>query len=90
MGDGRSEMGNPLPAARGVAHDGEEEEHFEDVDEDENAEEDIETGEGQVGEAAEEGIGQEWNPEHAGGQEEAGFELAVFGVEEGEGEGEGH
>ena len=73
-----------------MAHDGEEEEHFEDVDEDENAEEDIETGEGQVGEAAEEGIGQEWNPKHAGGQKEAGLELAVFGVEEGEGEGEGH
>ena len=79
-----------LTFAGGVAHDGEEEEHLEDVDEDEDAEEDIEAGEGEVGEAAEEGIGQERNPEHAGRQEEAGFELAVFGVEEGEGEGEGH
>ena len=90
IGDGRSEMGNQLPAARGVAHDGEEEEHLEDVDEDEDAEEDIKSGQGQVSQATEEGIGQQRDPEHARGQEEAGFELAVFGVEEGKGEGEGH
>jgi hypothetical protein len=72
-----------------VAHDGEEKEHLENVDQDKHGEEDIEAGERQVGEDAEEGIGQERNPEHAGGQKEAGLELAVFGVEEGEGEGEG-
>ena len=35
-----------------MAHDGEKEKHLEDVDEDENAEEDIEAGERQVGEDA--------------------------------------
>ena len=50
-----------------MAHDGEEKEHLENVDQDKHAEEDIEAGERQVGEDAEEGIGQERNPEHAGG-----------------------
>ena len=57
--------GGKLSVARGVAHDGEKEKHLEDVDENEHAEEDIEAGERQVGEDAEEGIGQERNPEHA-------------------------
>ena len=56
-----------------MAHDGEEEKHFEDVDQDEDGEEDIETGEGEVGEVAEEGVGQKRNPEHAGGKEETGL-----------------
>ena len=77
--------GGKLSVARGVAHDGEEKEHLENVNQDKHAEEDIEAGERQVGEDAEEGIGQERNPEHAGGQKEAGLELAVFGVEEGKG-----
>ena len=67
-----------------MAHDGEEKKHFEDVDQNKNAEEDIEACEGEVGEAAEEGVSQQRNPEHARGQEEAGLKLAVFGVEEGE------
>ena len=73
-----------------MPHHGEEKEHLEDVDEEEDTEEDIEAGEGEVGEAAEDGVGQQRNPEHACGQEEAGLELAVFGMKEGEGEGESH
>ena len=44
--------GGKLSAARGVAHDGEEKEHLENVDQDKHAEEDIEAGERQVGEDA--------------------------------------
>ena len=79
-----------LPAARGMAHDGEEEKHLEDVDQDEDAEKDVEAGEGEIGQAAEEGVSQKRNPEHAGGQKEAGLELAVFGMEKGQGKSKGH
>jgi hypothetical protein len=82
-------FGEDLPVARRVAHDGKEKEHFEGVDEDEDGEKDIEAGEGELGEAAEEGVSQKWHPEHAGGEKKAGFELAISGMEEGEGEGEG-
>jgi hypothetical protein len=73
-----------------MAHDGEEKKHFEDVDQNKNAEEDIEACEGEVGEAAEEGVSQKWHPEHAGGQDQAGLELTVFGMKEGEGKSECH
>ena len=66
-----------------MAHDGEEKDHFEGVDQDKHAEKDIETGQGQVGEGTKEGVSQKWHPEHAGGQDQAGLKLAVFGVQEG-------
>ena len=73
-----------------MAHDGKEKKHFEGVNDHEDGEEHIEAGERKVGEATEKDVRQKRNPEHAGGQKEAGLELAVFGVEEGKGESEGH
>ena len=76
-----------LASARGVAHDGEEKKHFEDIDQDENAQKDVESGKGEVGQTTEESVRHKGNPEHAGGQEEAGFQPAVFGMEKGKGKG---
>ena len=42
-----------------MAHDGEEEEHFQPVDEDEDGEEDVEAGEGEIGESPQKGVGEE-------------------------------
>ena len=73
-----------------MAHDGEEKDHFEGVDQDKHTEEDIKSGQGQVGEGTEECVSQKRNPEHASGQEEAGFELPVLGMEKRNGKGQGH
>ena len=72
-----------------MAHDGEEEEHFQPVDEDEDGEEDVEAGEGEIGESPQEGVSEERDPQHFGGEKEAGFQLPVFGMEEGKGKGQG-
>ena len=66
-----------------MAHDGEEEEHFQPVDEDENGEEDVEAGEGEIGESPQKGVSEEGDPQHFGGEKEAGFQFPVFGMEEG-------
>ena len=65
----------------GVAHDGEEEEHFQPVDEDEDGEEDVEAGQGKIGELPEQGVGEERNSQHFGGEEKKnrGFSSRYFG-----------
>ena len=73
-----------------MAHDGEEEDQFQAVDQSKDTKKDVEAGEGKAGESAEEGVAEKRHPEHFGGKEQAGFQLPVFGVKDGKGEGEGH
>lgn len=56
-----------------MAHDGEEEEHLQAVDEYEDGEEDIKAGEGEVGQSTEKSVGKERDADHFGGKEETGF-----------------
>ena len=56
-----------------MAHDGEEKEHLQAVDEDEDGEKDIEAGQGKVGELPKQGVSEERNSQHFGGEKQAGF-----------------
>ena len=65
--------GKESSSARGVAHDGEEKDHLQAVDENEDGEEDVEAGQGKIGELPEQGVGEERNSQHFGGEKQAGF-----------------
>lgn len=73
-----------------MAHDSEKKEHFEGVDHGKNDEKNVKAGQGQLGEAAKQGVGEKWNSQHSGGKEKARFKPAIFWVEKRKGERQGH